>query len=679
MSKDNEFTDYIELKKQVNFHNYRYHVLDTPLISDLEYDRLMNSLKAIEAAHPEWIMADSPTQRVGGQAVEKFVKIQHPKPVLSLANAFEFHDVKAWIDRISKLDERVTKADFVVEPKFDGLTVILDYRNGAFFQGATRGDGDIGEDITQNLRTIKSLPLSIPVKESKLHIPDRLVVRGEVLILLDDFKELNETLLEAGEKTYLNPRNTAAGSLRQLDPAITAKRPLMLFTYDILVGDDTVPNTQHERLDYLKQLGFPVTSFVEYCKDLSEVEKSAEKWNGRRDELPFEVDGIVIKINDLALANELGSVGRDPRGAIALKFPAREVTTRLADIGVNVGRTGVLTPYAILDPVEVSGVVVKQATLHNFDYIKDKDIRIGDRVLLKRAGDVIPYIIGPVVDARSGSEKEYIPPAHCPSCGEPVEHIAGEVAWYCVNSSCPAQLVRNVEHFVSRGTMDIVGLGIKIVEQLIDAGLVKSVPDLYTLNKEQLLTVEGFAEKKADNLLSAIDTSKAQKLSRLISALAIRGVGEVMAVTLADNYKNLDNLAHATVDELQKIEGIGPNIAQAIVDWFDREANQILIDRLKENGVWPVAEEVSENNGKTSTALSGMIFVITGTLPHYSRDEMKILIQSNGGKVVDSVSKKTNWLLAGENAGSKLDKAKSLGVQIIDEESLLKMINFGQP
>lgn len=672
---NDQLSEYSELKKQINLHNYRYHVLDSPIISDLEYDRLMNRLRDIEAAHPDWISPDSPSQRVGGQVIDKFTKIQHPAPVLSLANAFDFKDVKAWFDRISKLDERVRTSDFVVEPKFDGLTVVLDYRNGKFYQGATRGDGDIGEDITSNLRTIKSLPLSLPVRESNVIIPDRIVVRGEVLILLDDFRELNERLLEAGEKTYLNPRNTAAGSLRQLDPAITAKRPLMLFTYAILFGDNTIPDTQAKRLGYLKELGFPVTKLVDYCRDLNEVEQAANKWMTLRDELPFEVDGIVIKLNNLRLADDLGFVGRDPRGAIALKFPAREVTTTLNDIGVNVGRTGVLTPYAVLAPVEVGGVIVKQATLHNFDYIKDKDIRIGDRVLLKRAGDVIPYVIGPVIDARSGDEKPYQPPDACPSCGQPVEHIEGEVAWYCVNSSCPAQLVRNVEHFVSRGTMDIVGMGIKIVEQVIEGGLVKSVADLYTLKKSDLLTLEGFADKKAENLLTAIETSKSQKLSRLISALGIRGVGEVLAVTLADRYKNLDNLGNATYDELLEVEGVGPNIAEAIRDWFERDANRLLINQLMQNGVWPIIEVQTTAQNEDGSKLTGFTFVITGTLPNYSRDEMKTLIQKYGGKVVDSVSKKTDWLIAGENAGSKLSKANELGVPVIDEESFLKMIN----
>ncbi|MFM8369404.1 MAG: NAD-dependent DNA ligase LigA [Chloroflexota bacterium] len=669
---DKLLTRYEELKAQVNFHNYRYHVLDAPVISDLEYDRLLNELKKIEADHPDWITPDSPTQRAGAKPSEKFEKVRHPAPILSLANAFGADDAKAWLERVKKLDDRVEKAKFVVEPKIDGLSVVLHYRNGMFVQGATRGDGEVGEDITSNLRTIKAIPLRIPVEgqKSKLKVPSYLVVRGEAFIPIKDFEALNKRLEEAGEKTYLNPRNTAAGSLRQLDPVLTASRPITLLVYQIVYAEGgDVPTSQWEILEYLKSLGFPVTDISKRFNTLEPAIAYTETFDKGRDTLPYEADGMVIKIDDLSLAADLGFVGKDPRGAIAFKFPAREVTTTLLGIDVEVGRTGVLTPRAQLEAVEIGGVVVRNATLHNFDYIEEKDIRIGDRVLVKRAGEVIPYVIGPVVDARSGKEKKYKPPLKCPACGQDVEHIEGEVAWYCVNAACPAQLVRNVEHFVSRGAMDIVGLGIKIVEQLIEAGLVKDVADLFTLKKKDLLELEGFAEKKAENLLGSIEQAKGQSLNRLIAALGIHGVGEVMAGDLARTYGNLSALSKTTADELQQIEGVGPNIAESIVDWFARPANQKLLKKLKAAGVDPQMEKDEKKEG----AFTGLTFVVTGTLPNFSRDDAKEFIENNGGKVTDSVSKKTSYLVLGENPGSKFDKAKSLGVKVIDEAELKKL------
>jgi DNA ligase (NAD+) len=670
---DKLFSRYEDLKSQVHFHNYRYHVLDAPVISDLEYDRLLNELKQIEADHPEWITPDSPTQRAGAKPADRFEKIRHPAPILSLANAFGAEDARAWFERIRKIDDRVEKAKFVVEPKIDGLSVVLHYRNGVFVQGATRGDGEVGEDITSNLRTIRAIPLRIPVEAKGPKPPSHLVVRGEAFIPIKDFEALNKRLEEAGEKTYLNPRNTAAGSLRQLDPQLTASRPITLLVYQIVHSEGgKVPSTQWGILEYLKALGFPVTDIAKQFKNLDDAIHYTESWENKRDELPYETDGMVIKIDDLTLAAELGFVGKDPRGAIAFKFPAREVTTSLLGIEVEVGRTGVLTPKAVLEPVEIGGVIVRNATLHNFDYIAEKDIRLGDRVLVKRAGEVIPYIIGPVIDARNGKEKKYKPPANCPACGQPVEHIEGEVAWYCVNAACPAQLLRNVEHFVSRGAMDIVGLGYKIVEQLIEAGLVKDVADLYTLRKEQLLELEGFAEKKADNLVKAIANSKQQSLARLITALGIHGVGEVMAGDLARSFPDLDALAKVKAEELQQLEGVGPNTAEAIVDWFSRPFNRAVLKKLKAAGVWPQGGAPNTEN-RMSDSFAGMTFVVTGTLPTFSRDDAKAFIESHGGKVTDSVSKKTNYLVLGESPGSKFEKAKSLGVKIIGEEDLKKL------
>ncbi len=664
-----------DLRREINLHNYHYHVLDAPTISDYEYDQLVNCLRQLEAEHPEWVTPDSPTQRAGAPPSEKFTKVRHPGPVLSLANAFSGDDVRAWYERLRKLDDRMERTAYVVEPKIDGLSVVLHYRNGVFVQGATRGDGTIGEDITANLRTVKQIPLRIPVDPKGPTPPAYIAVRGEAFITLREFEELNQRLLEAGEKTYLNPRNTAAGSLRQLDPNLTASRPINLLTYTIVYAEGDTPATQWETLAYLRALGFPVTRDAVLCTDLESAIRQVEGSAELRERLPYEADGMVIKTDDLRLSADLGVVGHDPRGQIAYKFPAREVTTQLVDIGVNVGRTGVLTPYAILEPVEIGGVVVKQATLHNFDYILEKDIRVGDRILLKRAGDVIPYVIGPVTAARSGQERVYEPPQNCPTCGQPVEHVPGEVAWYCVNTACPAQLVRNLEHFVSRGAMDIVGLGIKIVEQLVEAGLVHDVADLYTLQREDLLALEGFAEKKVDNLLEAIRASRQRPLSRVINALGIRGVGEVGAVDLAHSYADLDELARAGLEDLQNIEGVGPNIAQGIVDWFARPANQQVLEKLRGVDVWPVeAARPAEAAAGQPQPLAGQTFVVTGTLPTFSREGIKAFIEEHGGKVTDSVSKKTSYVVVGENPGSKLEKARELGVPILDEAALRRLV-----
>ena len=682
MNANSQRSRYEELKSQINFHNHRYHVLDAPVVSDAEYDKLLNELKRIEAAHPDWITSDSPTQRAGATPADRFEKVRHPGPILSLANAFGAEDARAWFERVRKLDERVASAKFVVEPKIDGLSVVLHYRNGLFVQGATRGDGEVGEDITANLRTVKSIPLKIPLSQSKdLSVPAYLVVRGEAFIPIREFERLNQQLEEAGQKTYLNPRNTAAGSLRQLDPALTASRPLTLLVYQIIYSEGgKIPTSQWELLQYLKGLGFPVTDVARQFKDIDSAIAYTETWNTRRDELSYEADGMVIKIDDLNVAAELGVVGKDPRGAIAFKFPAREVTTKLMDIRVSVGRTGVLIPNAVLEPVEIGGVVVERATLHNFDYIAEKDIRIGDRVLVKRAGEVIPYIIGPVIDARKGNEKKYSLPKKCPVCGQPVEHFEGEVAWYCVNSACPAQLQRNVEHFVSRGAMDIVGLGIKIVEKLVETGAIKDAADIYRLEREDILQAVTKKDRKtdkeppgkiADNLLAAIENSKQQTLSRLITALGIRGVGEVVAGDLGRHFGSLDSLSKAGADDLMQIEGVGPNIAEAIVDWFERPANKNVLAKLKKAGVWPKA---SEDEKKKEGAFTGMTFVVTGTLPNFSREQAREFIEDHGGKVTDSVSKKTSYLVLGEEPGSKFDKAKSLGVKIISEDELRKLV-----
>ncbi len=685
MAKKSLPSRYEDLKQQIHEHNYRYHVLDAPVISDLEFDRLLNELKQIEADHPDWITGDSPTLRAGAKPADRFVKVQHPAPILSLGNAFGADDARGWFERVSRIDDRAERARFVVEPKIDGLSVVLHYHDGVFVQGATRGNGEIGEDITANLRTVKSIPLRIPVDEKGPKPPKVLVVRGEAFMPVKDFEELNRKLQEAGQRTYLNPRNTAAGSLRQLDPALTASRPLTLLVYQIIHFEGgKVPTSQWEVLEYLKALGFPVTDIARRFDEFEEALAYTESWDKKRDELEYEADGMVIKIDDLNLAKDLGFVGKDPRGAIAFKFPAREVTTTLQDIKINVGRTGVLIPNAVLEPVEIGGVVVVRATLHNFDYITEKDIRIGDRVLVKRAGEVIPYVIGPVLDARTGKEKKYKLPRTCPSCGQPVERLEDEVAFYCVNAACPAQLVRNVEHFVSRGAMDIVGMGTRIVEKLIETGKVKDVADMYYLKRADILEAVTKKDRKtekeppgkiAENLLASIEASKTRSLARLITALGIRGAGEVSATDLASHFTDLDALSKASADDLQQIAGIGPSVAESVAEWFSRPANKDVIKKLKAAGVWPQGGARANAKNRASNTFDGKTFVITGTLPTFSRDDAKEFIESHGGKVTDSVSKKTSYLVLGEAPGSKYEKAKSLGVKIIGEDELKKLVD----
>lgn len=668
MDIQSENKAYRALIKEIHFHNYRYHVLDDPIISDYEFDQLLKKLHNIEEVHPDWVTPDSPSQRSGAAPAERFEKVTHPANILSLANAFSEEDLRNWFGRISKIDERVRNSEFVLEPKIDGLTVVLHYENGLFVQGATRGNGEIGEEITKNLRTIKSIPLKIPVNDNSLEVPEKLVVRAEAYISKSDFALLNERFTKLGEKTYQNPRNTAAGSLRLLDSSIVADRPLRILSYAVVAGNPR--SSQWETLDYLKELGFPVAEISEKCTSFDDMLKKIKKWEAYRDSLDYEIDGVVIKINDLIMSNDLGFVGKDPRGAIALKFPAQEVTTRLLDIRVNVGRTGILTPYAILEPIEIGGVIVKQATLHNFDYIEVKDIRIGDRVLVKRAGEVIPYIIGPITDVRTGKEEIFSPPDICPACGKMVESVSDEVAWYCVNSGCPAQIIRNIEHFVSKAGMDIVGLGIKIVEQLVEIGLIKDVADLYGLKKSDLLLLDGFAEKKADNILLAIEKSKTRSLSKLITALGIHGIGEIAAEELAQTFQDLDVLSTAKRADIESIDGFGPNSADALENWFSLEENRYVLKKLRAYGVWPENTLITD---VTSKIFEGKKFVVTGTLIEFTRDGIKEYIKQYGGKVSDSISAKTDYLVLGENPGSKHEKAQTLGVKIISELELKTM------
>jgi DNA ligase (NAD+) len=663
-----------QLRDEINYHLYRYHVLDAPVISDGEYDALYQELLALEREHPQLVTPDSPTQRTGAEPLDAFEKVSHPAPILSLANAFNAEDLRAWRTRIGRLlpDDR-QDLDYVVEPKLDGLSVVLTYRDGLFVLGATRGNGEIGEDITQNLRTLATLPRKIPVGlDSALTAPPYLVVRGEVFFPLDKFEELNAARAAAGEALYMNPRNTAAGSLRQLDPAITAERPLALLVYDFVAWEGiTLPDTQWERLALLRDFGFPVSPDCAYCPDLDCVVEQYERWITKRNEINYEVDGIVIKINDRPLADSLGFVGKDPRGAVAMKFPAQEKTTRLVGVQVNVGRTGILAPNAVLDPVEIGGVIVRNATLHNYDEIERKDIRLGDMVIVKRAGDVIPYIVGPIPDLRDGSEEVIEKPTRCPVCGEPVVDLPGEVAIYCDNPTCPEQLVRRAEYFVSRGAMDIDNFGSQTAALLVEEGMLADIGDIYNLDRDALLALEGFKDKKVDNLLAGIAASKAQPAARVLTALGIRFVGSVVAGLLIGELGSIDELARASVEDLQEIEGIGPQTALSVVDWFGREKNQAILQKLRDAGL---NFQAARPEGQAATNLAGLTFVITGTLPTMSRDEAKALIEANGGRVTGSVSKNTDYLLAGEKAGSKLSKAEALGVPVLDEAALLKLI-----
>jgi DNA ligase (NAD+) len=672
MERATDNKTYQELVKEINFHNHRYHVLDDPIISDYEFDQLLKVLRKIEEEHPDWISPNSPTQRSGATPAEGFEKIKHPSNILSLANAFSEQDLYEWFERICKIDERVRDSEFMLEPKIDGLTVVLHYEDGIFVRGATRGNGEIGEDISRNLRTIKSIPLRIPINNIKVDVPKYLVVRAEAYISKSDFVVLNERLTKLGDKTYQNPRNTAAGSLRMLDSSIVAERPLRILAYAVVAGNPK--STQSGTLEYMRTLGFPVADISERCKSFEEMLLKIKKWESYRNSLNYEIDGVVIKVNDLEISDDLGFVGKDPRGAIALKFPAQEITTKLLEIGVKVGRTGILTPYAILEPVEIGGVTVKHATLHNFEYIRDKDIRVGDRVLVKRAGEVIPYIIGPIFDVREGTEIEFTPPLICPACGSPTESIPEEVAWYCINNSCPDQIVRNIEHFVSKVGMDIVGLGVKIVQQLVENRLIKNVADLYELKKEDLLSLEGFGDKKAESIISAIEKSKNRTLANLITALGIHGIGEIAAEELAKRFVDLDELSHIKITDIEAIDGFGPNSAESLINWFSLESNQKILQKLRSNGVWPISQVSIENTNK---ALGGMKFVITGSLAEFTRDGIKVFIKTHGGKVSDSISGKTDYLILGANPGSKFEKAKTLNVKIIDELELKKLVEKG--
>ncbi len=657
-----------KLREEIRFHSHRYHVLDQPVISDGQFDALVDELRSIEAQFPELVTADSPTQRVGGEPLEGFQKVEHPAPILSLDKATNRDELFAWLNRIAKLlpDDAPSLA-YVVEPKLDGLTVVLHYRDGHFVLGATRGDGQVGEDVTANLRTLPSIPLRIPVAPEGPQAPAYLVVRGEVLILLRDFEALNERLAANGEPAFANPRNAAAGSLRQLDPRVTARRPLRLFAYSIVAADGPVPPTQWETLAYLEALGFPRTEEIARFDDLDAVAAYCESMTHQRSELPFEADGLVIKINDLATQEALGVVGQRPRGAVAYKFPSQEAVTALLDVEFSVGRTGVITPTALLEPVPIAGVTVSRASLHNFDFIAERDIRIGDSVLVKRAGDVIPYVTGPIIDVRTGTERPITPPTLCPSCGEPLEHPQGEIAYTCINTACPAQLVQKLIYFTS--AMEIEGLGERTAQQMVDQQMVHDPVDLYTLTKDDLLTLEGFADKKAENLLNAIASSKTQPLGRILTALGIPGIGWTVAAVLVDRFGSLDALREASAEQIATVEGLGPIKAQSIVNWFSRPQHVAMVDKLRQAGV-SLESAPPETMEDRERPLDGLTFVITGTLSR-PRSDIQAWIESQGGRVVGSVSTRTSYIIVGEDpGGTKYSRAQELGTPTLDEDAL---------
>ena len=663
-----------ELRAAIEEANYRYYVLDAPTLSDAEYDALMRELRALEAAHPELITPDSPTQRVGGEASSQFARVRHPQPMLSLGNAMNEAELREWREsRVLKLLGPGVPVTYVVEPKIDGLAVALTYRDGILVQGATRGDGEVGEDVTANLRTVRDIPLRLrDPAETGLPLASLIEVRGEVYIRTADFEALNERLAAAGEKTFANPRNAAAGSLRQKDPAISASRPLRFFAYGVGPFEGVTLTGQWQTLQYLRALGFPVNADARHFEDFEQVIAYGREWMARRDQLPYEADGIVVKVDNFDQQLALGAVQREPRWAIALKFPAREAVTRLLNITVNVGRTGVVTPNAELEPVVIGGVTVRNASLHNADYIAERDIRIGDYVVVQRAGDVIPYVVGPVLHLRTGAEQPWVFPVNCPACGTPLERQPGEVAWRCPNFGiCPAQLVRRVEHFVSRSAMDIAGIGERQAELFVTMGWINDVADLYSLTPEHFQGVEGYGPKRVANLLRAIEESKQRPLERVIIGLGIRYVGSVAAAALANHFGSLDAIMAASQEELQAIDGIGPVVAASVVDFFSREEERRVVEKLRAAGV---RLSGAAPRAQAGAGLAGKSFVLTGTLPSMTREQAAELIKAHGGKVSESVSKKTSYVVAGASAGSKLARAEQLGVPVLDEAGLLALI-----
>ncbi|MQF48855.1 NAD-dependent DNA ligase LigA [SAR202 cluster bacterium AC-647-N09_OGT_505m] len=654
------------LRKEISRHNHLYHVLDQPYISDAEYDALMLDLMGLEEQYPELITQDSPTQRVGAAPAEGFSEIEHYVPLLSLGNAFNYEELQAWHRRATNLLDGAN-FDMVCELKMDGLAVALTYERGILVHGATRGDGLRGEDVTQNLRTIRSIPLSIPGES-----PERFDVRGEVYFPRSRFARLNEQRVAQGWPPFANPRNSAAGSLRQLDPRSTAQRPLDILIYGLGYAEGgSVPDNQWEALEYLKSLGFKVNPHNALCHTLEQVRDYYTRWLGGREELDYDADGVVVKINSFVRQGSLGQIGREPRWAVAYKFPATQAVTWLLDIGVNVGRTGSLNPYAILEPVNVGGVTVKMATLHNEDDIRRKDVRIGDRVVVERAGDVIPRVVAPIVGRRTGDEREFAMPELCPECQTPVVRTPGAAMTRCPNTTCPAQLFELLKHFVSRDGMDIEGMGEKLCATLLNVGLVKDISEIYRLNKDDLAKLERMAEISASNIINAIEKSKERPMARVVFALGILHVGSEMAEVLASNFRSISQLSSVTEEELMEIPGVGPKIAQSIASYFHDQSNLDAMERLRIAGVcmeqWvPIME--------MDLPLAGMQFVVTGRIEGLTRALAEARVKELGGSVASSVSRRTNYLVAGNDPGSKLEQATKLGIPLLSEEEFLTMV-----
>ncbi len=655
-----------KLREEIEYHNYRYYILDQPEISDAQYDRLMKELEKLEEQYPELRSPNSPTQRVGAPPLEAFEIVRHTIPMLSLANAFDEAETRDFDKRVKKFLGTSQEIEYVAEPKLDGLAVELVYENGHFVVGSTRGDGVNGENITQNLRTIKTIPLQLVRKETP--VPERLEVRGEVIMQVRKFKELNRRREEMGEPLFANPRNAAAGSVRQLDSKVTASRPLEIYCYGIGEVIGRTFKTHWEILQTLSKWGLRINPHIRKCRNIDEVLQYYHEMSEKRESLPYEIDGIVIKVDRLDLQARLGEIARSPRWALAFKFQPKQETTRILDIIVQVGRTGALTPVAVMEPVKVGGVEVSRATLHNQDEIDKKDVRIGDTVIIQRAGDVIPEVVQVITSKRKGTEKKFKMPSKCPVCG--AEVVKEEAIHRCIGLDCPAQLKGRIKHFASKRAMDIEGLGTKLTDQLVDKGLVRDVADLYYLKKEQLTELERMADKSAQNIIDAIEKSKTKPLSKFLYALGIRHVGETTAEDLARHFKRLEDFFHLTEEDLREVEGIGPEVAASVYQFFHDKKNKESIERLKKAGL-KVIEPVKEEKGK----LAGKTFVFTGTLKAYGRDEARNLVESLGGFTASSVSKKVDYVVVGEDPGSKLDKAKELGIKTLTEEEFKKLIS----
>lgn len=657
-----------ELRIQLEYHNRRYYQLDAPEISDADYDALFRELASLEERYPELVTADSPTQRVGGAPVGRFRPVTHRLPMLSLENAFNDEEIRSKLDARVKRELALADASpiaYMCEPKMDGLAIELVYEHGTLTVASTRGDGVTGEDVTQNIRTLRGLPLRL-VGEG---VPALLEVRGEVYLSLAAFQKINRDREENGDPPFVNPRNAAAGSLRQLDPRITARRPLSIYCYAPGAAEGVQFQSQQEFLKSAAGWGLPVNPLARLVEDVDGAVAYYREMQGVRETLPYEIDGTVVKVDSFQLQLELGEKSRSPLWAIACKFPPRQAETLLEDVILSVGRTGVITPVARLRPVEISGVTVSRATLHNWDELAAKDIRIGDTVVVERAGDVIPAVVRVVTERRSGSERPVPPPHSCPECGSAVVRIADEVALRCMGISCPPQIRESLKHFASRGAMDIDGLGDKVVEQLISLGLVNTVADLYRLGKDDFMRFERMGEKLASNLLAALEASKACDLPRYVYALGIRHVGERTAKTLAQAFGSLDHLENATLEELTSVRDIGATVAQSIFTFFNNPDNRAVISQLRELGVYPAS--VAKRVGGR---LSGRNFVFTGTLTRFSRDYARKLVEDQGGNVVGSVSRKTDYVVAGDEAGSKLAKARELGIAVLGEQEFLDLL-----